>query len=399
MNQVAGIDINELRFRLIMLFALLIPISAFLSLRVAIVISILSLIINYRKIGTGIIKSWEIMIFIFILFIGLVYTDDLRTGFRVLETSASLLIVPIIFLHFKGLSKSKLHKIVGAFTLGLMVACIICLWNAFLKYLDTGNVNHFFYYNFTTIIKAHPTYIAYYLIFSITWELHLLFFKPVPFNQPLASVIVLFLFAMLLLTGGQTAFISLLLIFSFFILKFIMEEKSTNRKIIFTLVCIMLVFMFVFNPNDQNEILNDSWDRFKLWIAAIHATSNPFFGEGTGDYKIVLNQYYQTHQMARFADESLNSHNQFIQIYFSNGILGLISLIILLGRPLYRSFRSGNSLGILIFFPFLIYGMTEVFLGRYQGVVFFALLHQIFLSYFDPTEDKFDLNIAPLINT
>ncbi|MBK7649495.1 MAG: O-antigen ligase family protein [Flammeovirgaceae bacterium] len=139
--------------------------------------------------------------------------------------------------------------------------------------------------------------------------------------------------------------------------------------------------MFVFNPN--NQLMNDSWDRFDLWDAAINASTNPFWGEGTGDYKLVLNQYYTTHQMSHFANESLNSHNQFIQIYFSNGIIGLLAIVILLGSPIYRSFKMGNPLGILIFFPFLIYGMTEVFMGRYQGVVFFAFLSQVFFSFVD----------------
>jgi hypothetical protein len=33
-------------------------------------------------------------------------------------------------------------------------------------------------------------------------------------------------------------------------------------------------------------------------------------------------------------------------------------------------------------FPFVIYGMTEVFLGRYQGVVFFVLCHQIVVGQY-----------------
>ena len=51
----------------------------------------------------------------------------------------------------------------------------------------------------------------------------------------------------------------------------------------------------------------------------------------------------------------------------------------MVGRPLYLAVKNKNILAILCMFPFLIYGMTEVFLGRYQGVVFFALLHQVFI--------------------
>ncbi|MCX8492174.1 MAG: O-antigen ligase family protein, partial [Cyclobacteriaceae bacterium] len=125
---------------------------------------------------------------------------------------------------------------------------------------------------------------------------------------------------------------------------------------------------------------NDYWERIDLWQSAIHANTNPLIGVGTGDYNLVLNEYYRTHAMAQFADGNLNSHDQFIQLYFSNGILGLLGFLIILARPLYLSVRAQKLLGILLYFPFLIYGITEVFLGRYQGVVFLSFVHQILIS-------------------
>jgi O-antigen ligase len=118
-----------------------------------------------------------------------------------------------------------------------------------------------------------------------------------------------------------------------------------------------------------------------LWKSALSANDHPILGVGTGDDKEVLNNYFIAHDMARYASENLNAHNQFIQTYLSNGLLGLVSLVLLIGQPLYMGFRRDHSLTILVVFPFIIYGMTEVFLGRYQGVVFFALMHQLFVSH------------------
>ena len=145
----------------------------------------------------------------------------------------------------------------------------------------------------------------------------------------------------------------------------------------------MLAVMFLVSlieNNNRSLELNDSWERATLWKSAIVANSNVLLGVGTGDYKIALNDYYLTHNMASFASGSYNAHNQFIQILFSNGILGLISIIIMIVRPIYVGIKTNNVLPILCMFPFLIYGITEVFLGRFQGVVFFALLHQMFLT-------------------
>jgi O-antigen ligase len=381
MNRLAGIDLEVLRFRLLLIFSGLIPLSNFLSIRLLILILIISIIIDYKGVGKGLWQSRETFFYFLVLLLGLIYSRDLNTGFRVLETSASVLLIPMAFPNSDKLSESKWEKIIQAFIIGLFIACVICLSNAAIEYLRSKNIASFFYYNLTDIIKLQPTYFAYYLIFSITWLIHNLFFGETQSNKFSIAILIMFLFVALILTGGQTAFTSLLLIFSFYFLKFILEKKTTVRKFTISLVCVLVIFMFVFNPN--NQLMNDSWDRFDLWDAAINASTNPFWGEGTGDYKLVLNQYYTTHQMSHFANESLNSHNQFIQIYFSNGIIGLLAIVILLGSPIYRSFKMGNPLGILIFFPFLIYGMTEVFMGRYQGVVFFAFLSQVFFSFVD----------------
>lgn len=147
----------------------------------------------------------------------------------------------------------------------------------------------------------------------------------------------------------------------------------------------MLVTILYVNsgaPSERDHLLSDSWDRFELWQSGIFANSNFLLGVGTGDYKLVLNEYFRKNGQELYAQESLNSHNQFIQIFFSNGFLGLIAISLLILRPLYMAFRNNDQMGILMIFPFLIYGMTEVFLGRYQGVVFFALLHQVLVLFY-----------------
>jgi O-antigen ligase len=177
------------------------------------------------------------------------------------------------------------------------------------------------------------------------------------------------------------------LILSFFVLKFWMDEKTTMRYQTFTVVMLMIAGMFLFSyiykkMDDPSAKITDRWERVELWESAIKANPNVWFGVGTGDYKKELNQYYIDHQMPAYARESYNAHNQFLQILFSNGIIGLIAVLTLLVRPLYLSIQNQNVLGALTFFPFLIYGMTEVFLGRFQGVVFFALLHQAFIALY-----------------
>lgn len=371
-----------------LLFVFMLPLSQFISTRILVLVFVLSLFFGERKFSySEIIKSsWDILLYLLVLGFGILYSTDKQTGIRTLETSFALLALPVISYRIQAIDRNRLNFIFIFFSLGIFVAGLICFFNALYTYLNNGNnSNIFFFYDFTEVINSHPTYLAYYLIFAITFGLYALNYEKIKLPMGVILTFVLFYFPILLFTGGQTAFVSLLFVFSFFILKYLLGERGKTETISFGVVAFMLIGILFINTGDHDQreqILNDSWDRFELWRSGIFANTDFLWGVGTGDYKTVLNEYYRETGQELFARESLNSHNQFIQIFFSNGFLGLIAFSIMIIRPLFMAFRNNDQLGILLIFPFLIYGMTEVFLGRYQGVVFFALLHQTLISFY-----------------
>ncbi len=390
--------------KIFQLFVFTIPISSFVSVRLL----FFALLISFT-LPKPLSKIWrqaiDIFLYLFVLLTGLFYSTDVTTGFKVLETNFSLLAIPLILNRLGSLDTKIRDGIFRSFLLGVMVASLVCLLYALYRYTQETNLQFFFFETFTETIESHPTYLAYYIIFAITIVLYGLYYGKNQRKILFQYLLLLFLFIILILTGGQTAFISMLFVFSFFILKFLTEKKNRDTwkvvvSILFMLACMFLVSLA--EGNFQLLELNDSWERAILWKSAIVANSNFFLGVGTGDYKIALNEYYTTHSMAVFARESYNAHNQFIQLLFSNGLLGLFSLLIMLGRPLYIAVKTNTVLSILSLFPFLIYGITEVFLGRFQGVVFFALLHQIFMTEMKATSKvtsgnkiRNELNVEP----
>jgi len=380
-------------YSLLLLFVFFIPISSFISVRLLFVTLLLSVIdIN----GNSLLRaSWDILIYLLILLLGLTYSNNLDVGFKVLETSFSFLAIPLVISRLKFGAEEKFDQLMHSFILGLAIACLICLINATNKFMDAEDSQVFFFYQLTSVINSHPTYFAYFLIVAITYLLYFMYYQESSKHLILLCVSITFFFCFLMLTGGQTSFISLLFVLSYFILKFFLAKDTMKQRLTLMMVSIMVISMLVINSFDQSsreEVLNDSWDRYELWRSAILANSNPILGVGTGDYKSVLNEYYFRNNLDAYAEESLNSHNQFIQIFFSNGIFGLLAVIIIILRPVYMAFKKNDQLGILLMFPFLIYGITEVFLGRYQGVVFFALLHQTLVSTYLVTTKSLSVN-------
>jgi O-antigen ligase len=371
-----------------------IPLSQFISSRFLLVAFVLVILIHRQFTHRLVRKTIDVLIYFFVAIIGLLYSANLEEGLRSLETGACFLAIPLVFNLIHPFTTKELRKILAFFAFGVTFSCLICIVNAFVSYSGNASFSYFFFHEFTNIIDFQPTYFANYLVFSITFALYSLSYDEDFLNSRVVIFSTLFFFFVLMLSGGKTSFMSLLLVFSFFILRFFLDgNKKIYAPTISLIIAMMICMFFVtfYESGSRTLILNDSWDRYDLWKSAIFANENVLFGVGTGDYKVVLNEYFISHSMEKYAFDSMNSHNQFIQSYLSNGLLGLLAIIFLLGRPLYLSFIRGYTFGILVFFPFLLYGMTEVFLGRYQGVVFFAFLHQAFISYLDSSKPTIDL--------
>ena len=379
-------------FWIILLFAFILPFSQFLSVRLLIVILFLPLFLKDTKISIRyfLAQAWVVLLYLVILFIGLLYTADMKSGFRVMETSFSLLALPIIFSALPRLEENDFFRILLSFIGGLVLASAICLAQAIITFYQSGLATSFLFYQFTDILSLQPTYFAYYLCFGISVLLYIIHYKKTNYPSGILIVTSLFLFTILMLTAGRTAYMAILLVFSFFILKFFFEEGNTrSATVTFSmsltlLICMLMINYFNINSGTlQSADNNDYWERITLWQSALNANPDFLFGVGTGDVNMVLNKHFTSHNLTNYATANFNSHNQFINTFLSSGILGLISLLFLLGYPLFKSVKHQNVLGIMTFFSFFIYGITEVFLGRYQGVVFFAFLSQAFLAYYN----------------
>jgi O-antigen ligase len=386
-NFFAKLNRPKLLWWSILTIAFILPVSQFICIKLIFFTLFFSFLVKRNEQHSSLfVNACDNILYLLVMITGLLYSEDAAFGLSVLETNFSFLALPIILYKVGDFNKKKIHQLFQGFALGLISSSLICLANAIIAYVNNNDSHLFFFYELTNVLDFQPTYFAYYLIFAITFGLYLLYFHQVR-NYKLILALLLYLFIILMFSGGLTSFISVLLILSFFVLKFWMDEKTIIRYQTFAVVTLMIAGMFFFSyiykkMDDPSAKITDRWERVELWESAIKANPNIWLGVGTGDYKKELNQYYIDHQMPVYARESYNAHNQFLQILFSNGIIGLVALFILLVRPLYLSIRNQNVLGALTFFPFLIYGMTEVFLGRFQGVVFFALLHQAFIALY-----------------
>ena len=133
------------------LFVLVLPVSSFISARILVLLLILSLVFGERKfILLDLLKSsWDIFFYLLVLVLGFIYSTDEETGMRTLETSFALLTLPIVCFRIQAFSRDRLNSIFLFFSLGIFVAGLICLVNAFVTYKNNGHISQvFFFYDF-----------------------------------------------------------------------------------------------------------------------------------------------------------------------------------------------------------------------------------------------------------
>ncbi len=205
------------------------------------------------------------------------------------------------------------------------------------------------------------------------------------------------LFMSLVHLSNRTSFLSIILI-SLFLLVFDRRGKLWEKS--FILLSIIVVSIFIVKnvthlntkltkdifKNPDIELVGENnprnIPRISRWIALIDNPSEiGFFGVGISNAQSYINKKYLAYDLKVAYKNGYNAHNQYLQTYIESGLLGLCLLLIILFYPFiyfckHKYFYSAST--VLIF---IIFGMTESFLLRQSGVVFFVPYITLLLTY------------------
>ena len=106
---------------------------------------------------------------------------------------------------------------------------------------------------------------------------------------------------------------------------------------------------------------------------------NILFGVGTGDIKNELISKYDATEMLAAKSKNLNVHNQFLETFLGQGLIGIILLFALFLIPII--YKKSFSHYLLSFFLLIIGSQFffESMLNRLLGVVFFSYFYSLLL--------------------
>ena len=353
--------------------------------------------------------------FVGLQIIGLLFAENLTTGWFSAEKKIFLLLLPLalattsVKLTQRDI-KIILFSFVGACFTGTLV-CISNAWhesnlvmagdhslNAYLSGSHYADLHprasdkwlSFSYVSLSDGINMHPTYFALFLSFCIIFLLKE-FTSFTSGLQKAAALSLLLYFALFIVFLSSRIMIYFLAgLMLFLVFRCSLRKQMASALVVLLVAALFSAFMVV-NPvtryRSLQEISNSTLQidagshyttaaqiRLSLWWIAFKSLENwnPVTGYGTGDVEKATADTSSRVQITNSIN-STDPHNQFLYSLLANGVPALLLLLLLLTIPVYLAWLQNDFLSIGFSIAFTLLCLTESSLELQKGIIFYSL--------------------------
>lgn len=341
--------------------------------------------------------------------LSLLWSADAYEGIKRLETRVALLFFPFLFATIQ-LGRATLVKLLKSFVVVCFGLGVVGLVNSLRLYLETGESVYLYSDNLLILVGGQAIYYALYLNVAILFILYLLRENHLVRWERLAAFFVFLpLFTVLIfLLAGRVSLAILALLLGAVTLILILQRRMylVGSALVVVLIGGMVVMGIyfpktvnrfqalthvefdyeapaeIYHFNDENY--QNKWNgltiRVALWICTWDLIQErPLLGTGIGDYMDDLRGLYQERKFYLATQQDLSPHNQYLQIWLTVGVLGLIAFVCYLVYPALYAWREGNYLFLFFMLILALNMITEEVFAVYRGVVFFSFFHSLLL--------------------
>ena len=381
--------------------------------------------IYFKKQNIVIQKFLLLPIFLYaIMLLSCFWTIDRDLTISALSKEIFLLIIPVCFFFIGNLSNDQKQKIIKYYSYGIVLFSVFYLAKAFVLFLITQNSEVFFYHELVTK-DVNAIHVSVYVAIAFFY----FFTKEIKKSLDYAALALLLLMVFLLSSKNIiVVFLCLLACYHLFYTKTSQKLRLKNL-IIFCVLIASLVFVgkikdrfkeeyeTIMTDSSVNDVVQKSngivynvsikqaWNKdkfapndyfpgtafrvYQLRIFKEMLQEDAIFWKGYGlnasfpkieakgvEHNLFLGngeqQGYQTK----------NFHNQYVQNFAELGIFGFLILIIMLVVNLKNALLNKDFIHISFAILMISLFLTESFLWRQRGVVFFTVMFCLFNSGF-----------------
>ena len=327
-----------------------------------------------------------------VFFISCLLSDNLYLGLKKIETMLSLIAFPIACFWFFKNAKLDFVRIKNVFFKIFFISNIVyviiafCLISFYRNPKFSSKDADFLRNAITDIpyIGDHSIYISLFLSLAII-------IGAIIFSQVKGKIIIkigvvvgqLVLITMLLMLMSKGVIVALIIS----LLALFIQLKKISKKIIFG-CCIIIALVFILLPKHNNRFIellnkesfqqvdvnNSTSVRFYILKCSIKmALERPFFGHGLGDVQKELDLRYNINESI-LPSRTYNSHNQYLFVWLSSGIFGLIVFLLFLYYIFKLAITNHDHFLLSILILFMVSFLFENILSRQSGVILFSFL-------------------------
>ena len=349
---------------------------------------------GYKKLKAINTEGKLLIAYFFVILTGLTYASELSSQWQYLLRNVSFLLIPLSFVGFE-LNLKQITLIKTIFLYSTIVFVTLAIAYALGSYLYTGertiflkkaHYSKFLHYGLTRIYEDwHPTYISMFANLSIVFSYDVFYKKKSYVKWVLTTGICLLA---ILLLNSFIGIISLGTILFIFAIQ--MMKSKTKRILVVLTTFIAISAFYIINPLNYDKI--DKLKTLELkatdvkaerniinlrlvkWKASYEVfTKSPVLGVSASDLRNELTDYYAKNNQLYAKAQRYTSHNQYMYILASSGIIGLIIFLSILLYPL-----KSNRETVFFIIIFALFCLSEDVLHRQQGQIYFVFMYAFF---------------------
>ena len=342
--------------------------------------------------------------------VGLIYSDNIANGVNIFFSRLSLFIFPLALVIPGKKIETKGKILLKLFAGSTLFFIICCFLNAFYKSIVFQNGQLLFnphpsegywmsyFYGSYFSFNQHPSYLAMYATLSVFIAFESWSDKSIKTRQRILWLVTgIFLLFSIYFLSSRAGFLALVILLPFY---FFYKLKKVFKGIIIILsvLVFLLASITILRTNERigivlNQISDGTFkekashdSRILIWGSSFQIIRNNFIlGVGTGDVRDELMKEYKIIGDEDLIKSQYNAHNQFIEIFLENGIIGLILFLTIIGTMIYIAITDKNLLYGVFIIMMVVFFMFETILYRLAGVAFFSLFS--FLLLFIPEKE------------
>ncbi len=314
-----------------------------------------------------------------------VFTNGIINDLSELRKIGQTLLILYLFSLSDNPKKLKISFITGVF-----LSASVSMINIALYVIQTGSYEFYTGEVVEQLMFTQRSYLGFFCVISTIFCLENIFKFNTTKDKIASLFIVFFMITTIFLISSRTAVILLIIVLT------TTAFKTLNRKlriIGFVGILTLLLTALLVNKNLSQRVFYSGDDyrssfiekikvhepRYLIWTQSLdifHKNKNKLFGIGFGKTQEKLRERYKEIDIPKkrgwFLERDFNSHNQYLDLLLSTGIVGIVFFLAFLFATIFLHKHSVYSLNLLI--CLMVFMLFENTFHRTFGVFIMALI-------------------------